>query len=442
MKGSEQHYYTVRGSGFDLKQWSRVLQEVRALVETARADGLNVELEGNARRIKITSPDHQDFSVYRKGDPGVPKMVLTSGKFDSLVQTVLTAIKKIAPDIFVMTSPDGRDYRRLFAKQFLPGQGAWTRMKRLDQLPKTKEEAFLKAMGKQRWRHPETGNQVEFISLPKREQTKLRTRWEQEFGDRYQKMLEKARSEVEDLKKDDSKKEKDEADEALDEAVRQQEKAERAEGLKKIQEKAREDALRTAGRAGKKKVTMDETNIRQAAIRVASKTDDKELKYQILSILRKADEKKASDDEGEKESRFEEGKDVDVGTWLKQNGYEEAAKKWEKHEGDVAKKASIVFPSLGELAREHVVKYALAHPESKVASGSTRDRVAASNHLAKKWIQDAIKRPGRVRKYLGVPEGEDIPTSKLDEAIKKVKESGNKSLLSALLLAKRLKSMK
>lgn len=433
MKGSEQHYFTVRGRGFDLKQWSRVLQEVRALVKSAQDDGLSVNLEEDARRVKITSSDHQDLVIYRKGDPGVPKQVLTSGKFDSLVQTVLTAIKKIAPDIFVMTSPDGRDYRRLFAKQFLPGQGAWSRMKRLDQLPKTKEEAFLKAMGKQRWRHPSTGNQVEFISLPKREQSKLRRRWEQEYGDRYQKALEKARAELKDVHK-----EKAEADEAIDEAVREKDKAERAKGLQDMQDRVREEALRTSASSREKK-TMDDKSIRLAAIRVAASTEDKALKYEILQILRG---KEAKEDSDEKKSRFEEGKDVDVGTWLKENGYTEAAMKWEKHEGDVAKKASVVFPTVGELARRQVVEYAVRNPQSRVASGSTKDRVAAAEHLAKKWIQDAIKRPGRVREYLGVPEGKDIPMGKLDEAIKKVKESGNKSLLSALLLAKRLKNMK
>ena len=68
--------------------------------------------------------------------------------------------------------------------------------------------------------------------------------------------------------------------------------------------------------------------------------------------------------------------------------------------------------------------------------------VFGAEKIGKDWIQDAIKRPGRVRDYLKVPEGQDIPAGKLDSAIQKVKgEGGNKSLLSALLLAKRLKKM-
>jgi len=61
-----------------------------------------------------------------------------------------------------------------------------------------------------------------------------------------------------------------------------------------------------------------------------------------------------------------------------------------------------------------------------------------------KWIQKAIKDPGRVREYLGVPDGETIPMAKLDAAIEKLKAVEEKtdeqqSLMSALVLAKRLK---
>lgn len=64
---------------------------------------------------------------------------------------------------------------------------------------------------------------------------------------------------------------------------------------------------------------------------------------------------------------------------------------------------------------------------------------AVADRVAEKWIQKAIKHPGRVHKYLGIPEDEEIPMSKIDAAIEKVKGTGDKSLLSALELAKRLK---
>lgn len=506
--GSVQHYFTVRGRGFDLKQWSRILLMAEQAVDRAKKIGLQATYDGNAWELRVEAPGSDPLHVVRKGEPGIPKLVTTSGKYDVLVQTILAAIKKIAPDIFEMSSPDGRDYRRLLAKKVTPpGQGAWGRMKRLDQLPRTKEEAFLKAMGKQKWRHPDTQNYVEFVSLPKREQTKLRRRWEQEFGDRYQRALEQVRSEA-----DEAKKELKQVEDAREKLKEEQEKA-----LQKMAQKPRE---------GKEAKTMNEETIRKAAIRVAKTIDDPELKRELLEILRPTVKgAKEHDDEhdDEKKSRFEEGEDVDVGTWLKENGYEEAAKKWEKHEGEIGKKASAsqVFPAMHKLAWHHVLSYAKANPESKVASGSTADRVAAaehlarrwimraadrvheyadtpaeeleaavakaaaerdtsrlytlnfakalrglnrktsaddawlneesfakaaaevfgSDHVAKKWISDAIKRPGRVREYLGVPEGKDIPMGKLDKAIEKVKGTGNKSLLSALLLAKRLKKM-
>ena len=63
--------------------------------------------------------------------------------------------------------------------------------------------------------------------------------------------------------------------------------------------------------------------------------------------------------------------------------------------------------------------------------------------IEKAWIQGAIKNPGRVRKYLGVPEGEKIPMAKLETAIEKLKgqpdSQEKRSLMAALVLARRLK---
>lgn len=36
--------------------------------------------------------------------------------------------------------------------------------------------------------------------------------------------------------------------------------------------------------------------------------------------------------------------------------------------------------------------------------------------MAKDWIKEAIKKPGALRKTLGVKKGEDIPASKLKKA--------------------------
>lgn len=55
----------------------------------------------------------------------------------------------------------------------------------------------------------------------------------------------------------------------------------------------------------------------------------------------------------------------------------------------------------------------------------------------KNWIQGAIKKPGALRKELGVKKGEKIPAKKLDAAAKKPGKLGQRARL-----AKTLKKMK
>lgn len=59
--------------------------------------------------------------------------------------------------------------------------------------------------------------------------------------------------------------------------------------------------------------------------------------------------------------------------------------------------------------------------------------------MAEKWIQKAIKKPGSLRKALGVKEGETIPLSKLQAAAKKGGKLGRRARLALTLrkLAKR-----
>lgn len=59
--------------------------------------------------------------------------------------------------------------------------------------------------------------------------------------------------------------------------------------------------------------------------------------------------------------------------------------------------------------------------------------------MAEKWIQKAIKKPGALRKALGVKKGEKIPLSKLKEAAKKGGKLGQRARLALTLrkLAKR-----
>jgi len=49
--------------------------------------------------------------------------------------------------------------------------------------------------------------------------------------------------------------------------------------------------------------------------------------------------------------------------------------------------------------------------------------------MAEKWIQKAIKKPGALRKTLGVKAGEKIPSSKLAAAAKKPGVEGKRARL-------------
>jgi hypothetical protein len=102
-----------------------------------------------------------------------------------------------------------------------------------------------------------------------------------------------------------------------------------------------------------------------------------------------------------------------------------------------------VLETLTKIALKEIHQVCARNPRNKIASvAGSKTRVDLAEKIAKKWIQDAIKEPGRVREYLGVPEGKNIPMEKLDAAIENLKGKGDKSLLSALLLAKKLKEMK
>jgi hypothetical protein len=53
--------------------------------------------------------------------------------------------------------------------------------------------------------------------------------------------------------------------------------------------------------------------------------------------------------------------------------------------------------------------------------------------VAEKWIQKAIKKPGALRKSLGVKTGEKIPAKKLAEAAKKPGKMGQRARLAQTL---------
>lgn len=51
----------------------------------------------------------------------------------------------------------------------------------------------------------------------------------------------------------------------------------------------------------------------------------------------------------------------------------------------------------------------------------------------KKWIQEAIKKPGALKKSMGVKEGEKIPAKKLAKAAKAPGKMGQRALLAETL---------
>jgi len=53
--------------------------------------------------------------------------------------------------------------------------------------------------------------------------------------------------------------------------------------------------------------------------------------------------------------------------------------------------------------------------------------------MADKWIQKAIKKPGSLRKALGVKAGEKIPAKKLSAAAKKPGKLGQRARLAETL---------
>ena len=52
---------------------------------------------------------------------------------------------------------------------------------------------------------------------------------------------------------------------------------------------------------------------------------------------------------------------------------------------------------------------------------------------SKNWIADAIKKPGALKKSLGVKKGEKIPTGKLAAAAKKPGKMGQRARLAQTL---------
>lgn len=53
--------------------------------------------------------------------------------------------------------------------------------------------------------------------------------------------------------------------------------------------------------------------------------------------------------------------------------------------------------------------------------------------MVKRWIQEAVSKPGSLRKSLGVKAGKTIPAKKLEEAAKKPGKIGQRARLAKTL---------
>ena len=86
----------------------------------------------------------------------------------------------------------------------------------------------------------------------------------------------------------------------------------------------------------------------------------------------------------------------------------------------------------------------VGHPDRKALL--THVQASMASRTADDWIGKAVKRPGRLHKFFGIPEDEKIPMSKIDGEIAKLKKKEDRSkdeesLLDALNLAKTFKRM-
>lgn len=98
------YFFEVRGRGFSLPQWQEILDKAEDLSEI-----VSFSLEANDRFLEFSSSDEK-LTIWRKGDPGVPKPVrVMTPAFDSLVQTVLVMVKDVAPNVFVMSADNGQE---------------------------------------------------------------------------------------------------------------------------------------------------------------------------------------------------------------------------------------------------------------------------------------------------------------------------------------------
>jgi hypothetical protein len=121
------HFWTVRGQGFDDKQWRAILGFASGIIDKAREAGVKVagpDGTGNpelgAQAISLnggTGEMGESFTLVKRWQASAFGECETLHQpYDAVVISILTAAKKVAPDILEITSDGGSDvFTRIFA---------------------------------------------------------------------------------------------------------------------------------------------------------------------------------------------------------------------------------------------------------------------------------------------------------------------------------------
>jgi hypothetical protein len=480
------HFWHVRGRGFSDKEWRAVISVATEIIANAKdsgilvagPDGLGEPVIG-ARSIDLNGligQNAQPFHLPKYSDPAWGQCRTNYLPYDEVVVSILTAAKKIAPDKIEISSDGSREvFRRMFAmnkkSRFEEGKTVdvaeyfreigneeaaeqWEKYEGkvedlpkksasgsqnasyLKEIPASKRTKILKHIANhygislmdamKEVTHPDAEDLFEYASSNR----SLAMEILRDFKDQGLKI-----SSINFLRsakiKTASKLSKDQIEEVKKEMVPNGVPVRFLDGGESMD-------IITGQKTGRGSNVMHqivywnftkETSKKIAKWLGVRPVFSKSASGDVKTSAAKGPKPKAPPPTRKRrEARFEKGKSVDVAKWLRDNGHTEAADEWEKYDGKV----------------EDLPKSATTNRQSsraKLASKLFPTYKAAQIKVAEKWIQEAIQNPGRVRRFLGIPEGEEIPMDQLNQAIERVKGSGDQSLLSALLLAKRLKQM-
>ena len=125
----------------------------------------------------------------------------------------------------------------------------------------------------------------------------------------------------------------------------------------------------------------------------------------------------------------------DYGTSLSKGAMHKAEETMKEYQRDSRNRGSITAPKTrGQVGEEAMAEGRKAAKEA-AAEERRESRGMKSGGLSKggKWIQSAIKKPGALKKSLGVKVGEKIPAGKLAKAAKTPGKLGQRARLAQTL---------